>query len=88
LFSDETFLVLTYVGMSKAKKKTEPGMRKEYDFSGGVRGKYAARYAAGCNVVVLDPDVARLYPDAKSVNRALRAIAEAAPRKTGTFHKS
>ncbi len=54
-------------------------MRKEYDFSGGVRGKYAKRYAEGSNVVVLDPDVARLYPDAESVNRALRAIAKAAP---------
>ena len=53
-------------------------MRKEYDFSGGERGKYARRYAEGGNVVVLEPDVARLYPDAKSVNRALRAIARAA----------
>jgi hypothetical protein len=61
--------------------KTEQGnaMRKEYDFSGGVRGKYAERYARGSNVVVLDPDVARLYPDAAAVNRALRAIAEVAP---------
>jgi hypothetical protein len=54
-------------------------MRKEYDFSGGVRGKYAERYAQGSNVVVLEPDVARLYPDAEAVNRALRAIIEAAP---------
>jgi hypothetical protein len=82
LFFNKTFLILTYDNMSKAKKKTvATGMRKEYDFSGGVRGKCAARYAAGCNVVVLEPDVARLYPDAKSVNRALRAIAEATPRK-------
>ena len=67
--------------MSKDKKKaTREKMRKDYDFSGGVRGKYAKRYAEGSNVVVLDPDVARLYPDAKSVNRALRAIAKAAPR--------
>jgi hypothetical protein len=55
-------------------------MRKEYDFSRGVRGKYAKRYAQGSNVVVLEPDVARLYPDGQSVNRALRALAEAAPR--------
>jgi hypothetical protein len=65
--------------MSKDKKINREKMRKEYDFSGGVRGKYAKRYAEGSNVVVLDPDVARLYPDAKSVNRALRAIAKAAP---------
>lgn len=52
-------------------------MRREYDFSGGVRGKYASRYAKGCNVVVLDPDVAELFPDARSVNDALRTFAKA-----------
>jgi len=56
-------------------------MRKEYDFSKGVRGKYAKRYASGSNVVVLDPDVARLFPDGDTVNRALRALAEVAPRR-------
>jgi hypothetical protein len=50
-------------------------MRDEYDFRGGVRGKYAARYAAGTNVVLLDPDVAEVFHDAASVNRALRALA-------------
>jgi hypothetical protein len=50
-------------------------MRREYDFSGGVRGKYAKRYAAGSNVVVLDPDVAALFPDSEAVNSALRALA-------------
>lgn len=49
-------------------------MREEYDFSGGVRGKYAARYAAGTNVVVLDPDIAEVFPDSASVNEALRAL--------------
>jgi len=57
------------------------GMRKNYDFSGGVRGKYAERYARGSNVIVLEPDVARLYRDATAVNRALRAIAEVAPNR-------
>ena len=60
---------------------TPSDMRKEYDFSKGIRSKYAKRYAKGSNVVVLEPDVARLYPDAKTVNRALRAIAEVAPRR-------
>ena len=55
-------------------------MLDNYDFSRGVRGKYAKRYAKGCNVVVLDPDVAKLYPDAESVNNALRAIASVAPK--------
>ena len=65
--------------MAKPKSNHGNGMRKEYDFSGGVRGKYAVRYAQGSNVVVLEPDVARLYPDAEAVNRALRAIAKVAP---------
>ena len=38
-------------------------MRDHYDFRGGVRGKYARRYAEGTNVVVLDPDVAKMFPD-------------------------
>jgi hypothetical protein len=50
-------------------------MRAEYDFSGGVRGKYAERYARGTNVVLLDADVAEVFRDAESVNRALRALA-------------
>jgi len=55
-------------------------MKKQYDFSRGVRGKYARRCAEGSNVVVLEPEVARLFHDAKSVNRALRALADVAPR--------
>ena len=48
----------------------------EYDFSAGVRGKYAARYKEGSNVVVLDPDVAKIFENSDSVNQALRALAE------------
>jgi len=50
-------------------------MRAEYDFSRGVRGKYARRYAQGTNVVVLEPDVAEAFPNAQAVNRSLRALA-------------
>jgi len=50
-------------------------MLEEYDFSGGVRGKYAKRYAAGANVVVIDPDVAEFFPDHDAVNDALRSLA-------------
>jgi primosomal protein N' len=57
-------------------------MRAEYDFSKGVRGKYARRFAEGTNVVVLDPDVALVFPDSKSVNDALRALARVADRHT------
>jgi hypothetical protein len=48
----------------------------EYSLKGGVRGKYAARYAEGTNVVLLDPDVAEMFPDSESVNQALRELAE------------
>lgn len=49
-------------------------MRKEYDFSKGVRGKYAARYRAGTNIVLLDPDVAKVFKTPRSVNQALRSL--------------
>ncbi len=49
-------------------------MRKEYDFSHGERGKYARRYAQGTNVVVLEPDVAKVFSNSKSVNVSLRRI--------------
>ena len=53
----------------------DPDVLDEYDFSGGVRGKYAERYARGTNVVVLDPDVAEVFPNSAAVNEALRALA-------------
>ena len=63
--------------MSKARKdRRSSRMRAEYDFSRGVRGRYARRFAAGTNLVLLDPDVAALFPDSRSVNRALRSIAK------------
>jgi len=49
-------------------------MRDEYDFSQATRGKYARRYAEGANVVVLEPDVAKAFPDAKTVNASLRKL--------------
>jgi hypothetical protein len=57
-------------------------MRSEYDFSKGTRGKYAARYAKGSNIIVLDPELAKLFPDSKAVNDALRALADVADRQT------
>lgn len=47
-------------------------MRDEYNFSGGERGKYAKRFEAGSNVVVLDPDVASEFKTRQAVNDALR----------------
>jgi len=55
-------------------------MRPEYDFSGGVRGKYAERYRSGVNVVLIDPELAEVFPDSKAVNDALRALAAIAAR--------
>jgi hypothetical protein len=57
------------------RMKNDPDMLEEYDFTGGVRGKYAKRYAEGTNVVVIDPDVAEYFPDHESVNEALRDLA-------------
>jgi len=50
-------------------------MRPEYDFSKGVRGKHAARYAEGTNVMVIDPQVLDVFPDSDAVNETLRALA-------------
>lgn len=62
------------------KKPDSEDMRSHYDFSGGVRGKYLPRLAKGANVVVLDRDVARIFPSSKAVNDALRVLAEAGKR--------
>ena len=61
-----------------AKSKPDSSMLKEYDFSKGVRGKYAQRYSEGANVVVLSPDVAAFFPDSDSVNKALRGLVKIA----------
>ncbi len=58
------------------RMKSDPDLLQEYDFRGGVRGKYARRYAEGTNLVVVDPDVAEYFPDHDSVNAALRSLAE------------
>jgi hypothetical protein len=65
----------------KKIKISETAMRPEYDFRGGVRGKYAKRFSEGSNLIILDPDVATIFPDSKSVNDALRAIAQVAKQQ-------
>lgn len=70
--------------MKKATKaKRDRDLLDEYDFSKGVRGKYAKSYAEGTNVVVLAPDVAAHFPDAEAVNEALRALVKIARRNSG-----
>ena len=56
------------------KMRNNPDMLVEYDFRGGIRGKYAKRYAEGTNVVVLDPDVAEYFLDHRAVNDSLRSL--------------
>ena len=62
----------------------DPDMAEEYDFRGGVRGKYARRFAAGTNLVALDPDVADVFPDSASVNEALRLLIKLAHTRVPT----
>ena len=56
-------------------KSAANGLRAECDFSRSVRGKYFRRYQRGANVVVLEPDVAKMFPNAEAVNDSLRALA-------------
>jgi hypothetical protein len=64
-------------------KRRSSEMQAEYDFSAGVRGKYADRYRGGTNVVLLDPELVGAFPDSKSVNDALRGLVEIAERAEG-----
>jgi hypothetical protein len=69
--------------MKRVETEPEDEMRPEYDFSqlkGRVRGKYAERYREGTNLILLDPDVAAAFPDAKAVNEALRLLMGVAQR--------
>jgi hypothetical protein len=67
------------------KKNSKSGssdeMRPEYDFSRGVRGKYAQRFREGANVIVLDPDVAAEFKDSAAVNDALRQLLKARAKR-------
>ena len=64
--------------MSQGSKPEPDELKPEYDIRGGVRGKYYERYRQGTNVVLLAPDVAAVFHDSESVNRALRALIDAA----------
>lgn len=68
--------------MKKASaKRLDDDLRPEYDLSqlkGGVRGKYYRKAIAGTNLVLIEPELAKVFPNAESVNRALRLLAETA----------
>jgi hypothetical protein len=59
------------------KKQIDRDLLPEYDFTGGVRGKYVSRLAKGSNIAVLDKDVQKLFPNSVAVNAALRALGKA-----------
>jgi hypothetical protein len=82
--------------MKKTSKRATNGKSEEmlphYDFTGGVRGKYAKRYREGVTVhllgeneetrlVMLDKDISKIFPDSKSVNVALRHLVRAMPKR-------
>ena len=72
--------------MKKLREKNGEVLQ-EYDFAKGVRRKYARRYARGTNVVVLEPDVAKLFPNAEAVNRSLRSLAKIIRRRKSLASK-
>ena len=70
--------------MRKQSKKIENEMQDEYDFNKGIRGKYAKKYAAKNNIVVLEPDVARVFRDSSVVNETLRNLLKIAHQVSKT----
>lgn len=66
--------------MSKTTDANE--LRREYDFTGGIRGKHYKAYKKGTNLVLLDPDIAEVFKDSESVNRALRMLIDIAGKET------
>ena len=76
--------------MKKATEKNlRDELRPEYDLTklkGGVRGKYADRFKAGTNLVLLSSDVAEYFPDERSVNAALRSLIQVAKGRVRRVH--
>jgi hypothetical protein len=72
--------------MKKASaKRNNDDLRPEYDLSqlkGGVRGKYYREATAGTNLILIEPELASVFPDTESVNRALRLLADTAQSAT------
>jgi hypothetical protein len=73
------------MGKALTKRRSDE-LRREYDLAslqGAVRGKYHKRAMAGTNLVLLEPDIARVFPDSASVNRALRLLCDLAAKSSG-----
>ncbi len=73
--------------MKKASaKRLDDDLRPQYDLSqlkGGVRGKYYRQATAETNLVLIEPELADVFPDTESVNRALRLLVDTAEAATG-----
>jgi hypothetical protein len=63
------------------KMQNDPDMLEEYDFSKGIQGKYSQKYSEGTNVIVIDPDIKKYFPDHDSVNQALRSLVDIIKRR-------
>ncbi|MDH5640003.1 MAG: hypothetical protein OEY28_01810 [Nitrospira sp.] len=78
--------------MRKASSKAmTDDLRPEYDLKklkGGVRGKYYQQAMAGTNLVLIDPELAKVFPDSASVNRALRALCDVAGKTAKLSRRS
>ena len=69
------------------KNNNEVEMLDEYDFTGGVRGKYVDRVAKRKNMIVLEPDVAEVFTDSESVNQALRGLLPIIQKQAEKVHQ-
>lgn len=70
----------------KSETKLDDDLRAEYDFSkmkGGVRGKYAKQFHAGTNLILLEPEIAKVFPNDEAVNEALRQLIKIAKARVG-----
>jgi hypothetical protein len=74
-------------GLMKKLREKNNEMLPEYDFSQGVRGRYARRYGRRTNMVMLEPDVAKAFPNAEAVNSSLRSLAEIIRRRKSLASK-
>ncbi len=70
------------------KMPKDQDMLEEYDFSTGIQGKYSKRYNEGTNVVVIESDVMKYFPDHDSVNQALRSLSEIIEKQKKLHNKS
>lgn len=61
--------------------KNDPDMLEEYNFSKGIRGKYVQKFKEGCNVIMIEPDVFKYFPDYDAVNSALHSLIPELRRK-------